>query len=238
MESPSCSTQRAFNERRPFHRLRQWPGRRLVHDRDPNKPAESNSDLFGDGLKALINRGLPFELVDVLVTGRRARHREDRQGFTTPRRGGHDYLLSLDRNTTILFHCHHGIRSQSHAEYFLREKGFLNLYNLRGGIDAWSQLVDPSVPATEIRPTWSVGIDISSPAHRVRSRDPRGSRTGDHFEATHRSERAARDVRVFAEAPECLCATDQITSPWRDSGGGARVGFGGMSFEWDGRRAE
>jgi len=45
-----------------------------------------------------------------------------------------------------VFHCHHGIRSQSAAEYFLREKGFRNLYNLRGGIDAWSQLVDPSVP--------------------------------------------------------------------------------------------
>ena len=31
------------------------------------------------------------------------------------------------------------------AEYFQRE-GFRNLYNLRGGIDAWSLLVDPSVP--------------------------------------------------------------------------------------------
>ena len=46
----------------------------------------------------------------------------------------------------MLFQCHHGIRSQSAAEYFLREQGFSNLYNLRGGIDAWSQLVDPSVP--------------------------------------------------------------------------------------------
>ena len=26
------------------------------------------------------------------------------------------------------------------------EQGFRNLYNLRGGIDAWSLLVDPSVP--------------------------------------------------------------------------------------------
>jgi monothiol glutaredoxin len=31
------------------------------------------------------------------------------------------------------------------AEYFRRE-GFRNLYNLRGGIDAWSLLVDTSVP--------------------------------------------------------------------------------------------
>jgi rhodanese-related sulfurtransferase len=51
----------------------------------------------------------------------------------------------LDRNTTVVFQCHHGIRSQSAAEYCLRE-GFRNLYNLQGGIDAWSQLVDPSVP--------------------------------------------------------------------------------------------
>jgi len=41
--------------------------------------------------------------------------------------------------------CHHGIRSRQAAEYFLRQ-GFTNLYNLSGGIDAWSTLVDPSVP--------------------------------------------------------------------------------------------
>ena len=35
--------------------------------------------------------------------------------------------------------------AQHAAEYFRRE-GFRNLYNLRDGIDAWSLLVDPSVP--------------------------------------------------------------------------------------------
>ena len=57
----------------------------------------------------------------------------------------HDALLALDRDTPIVFHCHHGIRSQSAADYF-SESGFLHLYNLSGGIDAWSRLVDPSVP--------------------------------------------------------------------------------------------
>ena len=52
---------------------------------------------------------------------------------------------SLDPKTPIVFQCHHGVRSQQAAEYFRRE-GFRNLYNLRGGIDAWSQFVDPSVP--------------------------------------------------------------------------------------------
>ena len=53
--------------------------------------------------------------------------------------------MALDRNTRIVFQCHHGIRSQSAAEYF-HHAGFENLYNLAGGIDAWSRLVDPSLP--------------------------------------------------------------------------------------------
>ena len=57
----------------------------------------------------------------------------------------HDALLLRDRDTPIVFQCHHGIRSQLAAEYF-RRQGFSNLYNLSGGIDAWSALVDPSVP--------------------------------------------------------------------------------------------
>jgi monothiol glutaredoxin len=55
------------------------------------------------------------------------------------------YLLGLDRSTPIAFHCHHGIRSQAAAEQLLAE-GFRNVFNLKGGIEAWSQDVDPSVP--------------------------------------------------------------------------------------------
>jgi monothiol glutaredoxin len=57
----------------------------------------------------------------------------------------HDALLHRDRDTPLVFQCHHGIRSQQAAEYFWR-KGFRNLSNLQGGIDAWSLLVDPLVP--------------------------------------------------------------------------------------------
>lgn len=45
----------------------------------------------------------------------------------------------------MVFHCHHGGRSQAAAERFLAQ-GFQKVYNVRGGIDAWSQTVDPSVP--------------------------------------------------------------------------------------------
>lgn len=56
----------------------------------------------------------------------------------------HDDLLARNRDTPIVFQYHHGIRSQSAAEYFL-QAGFRNLYNLEGGIEAWSMLVDPSI---------------------------------------------------------------------------------------------
>lgn len=54
-------------------------------------------------------------------------------------------LESLARDTPIVFYCHHGMRSRSAAERFLAD-GFTRVYNLEGGIDAWSREVDPSVP--------------------------------------------------------------------------------------------
>ena len=45
----------------------------------------------------------------------------------------------------IIIYCHHGVRS-FHACAFLKEKGFKNLVNLEGGIDAWSLQIDEKVP--------------------------------------------------------------------------------------------
>ena len=52
---------------------------------------------------------------------------------------------ALPKDTHIAFHCHHGGRSRAAAEHFLKE-GFTNVYNLAGGIEAWSKDVDPSIP--------------------------------------------------------------------------------------------
>lgn len=56
----------------------------------------------------------------------------------------YEELSALDRSTPIAFHCHHGMRSQGAAEHFA-SLGFTTLYNLAGGIDAWSVEVDPRV---------------------------------------------------------------------------------------------
>lgn len=51
----------------------------------------------------------------------------------------------LDPALPTVFLCHHGVRSM-HAAAFALDKGLRAVFNLEGGIDAWSLTVDPNVP--------------------------------------------------------------------------------------------
>jgi molybdopterin/thiamine biosynthesis adenylyltransferase/rhodanese-related sulfurtransferase len=51
----------------------------------------------------------------------------------------------LDPNRETFVLCHSGVRSARAAE-FLRSAGFPKVANVAGGIDAWSEEVDPNVP--------------------------------------------------------------------------------------------
>jgi monothiol glutaredoxin len=54
-------------------------------------------------------------------------------------------LGALPKDTALAFLCHHGNSSRQAAEHF-RGLGFTHVYNIDGGIDAWSQRIDASVP--------------------------------------------------------------------------------------------
>jgi sulfur-carrier protein adenylyltransferase/sulfurtransferase len=56
-----------------------------------------------------------------------------------------DRVDELQRGEPIVVHCHSGQRS-AQAVRLLRQRGFSNVYNLDGGIDAWSDQIDPNVP--------------------------------------------------------------------------------------------
>jgi monothiol glutaredoxin len=112
-------------------------------DLTPSHDLPPIRQLSAPDLQALIESGAAIELVDVRTDEERAVAVID--GSRLLDQAYHDALLLRDRETALVFQCHHGIRSQNAAEYF-RHQGFRNLYNLRGGIDAWSMLVDPSVP--------------------------------------------------------------------------------------------
>ena len=51
----------------------------------------------------------------------------------------------LDSSREIVAHCRSGVRSAKAVD-FLRQAGFRKVHNLKGGILAWSDQVDPSVP--------------------------------------------------------------------------------------------
>jgi rhodanese-related sulfurtransferase len=46
---------------------------------------------------------------------------------------------------SLICYCHHGVRSWQ-AALLLEAKGFIRVGSLSGGIDAWSRLIDPTVP--------------------------------------------------------------------------------------------
>lgn len=54
-------------------------------------------------------------------------------------------LEGLPKDTPLAFLCHFGQSSRQAAEHF-RGLGFTQIYNVEGGIDAWSQRIDPTVP--------------------------------------------------------------------------------------------
>ena len=54
-------------------------------------------------------------------------------------------FTDLDPNQQYYIHCKSGIRSMK-ALNFLREQGFKYLKNVKGGISAWADEIDPNVP--------------------------------------------------------------------------------------------
>jgi rhodanese-related sulfurtransferase len=54
-------------------------------------------------------------------------------------------INDYDKETPLVMICHHGYRSLQAALYAYNQ-GFREVYNLKGGIDAWSVAVDPTVP--------------------------------------------------------------------------------------------
>jgi monothiol glutaredoxin len=114
------------------------PGGMAFKIDNPNEPPRVKR-ISPKELKALLDLGR-IELFDVRPAAERAR-----ASIAQARALDGQDLSALERGAAIALHCHHGVRSRAAAEELLRE-GFTNVYNLEGGIEAWSRDVDPSVP--------------------------------------------------------------------------------------------
>ena len=109
---------------------------------NPNRPPQVKA-IDARELKALLDAGTVKHLYDVRTPGERDRAAIDGSKLLDEATAAE--IESLDKSTPLAFFCHHGPRSQNAAEHFV-QKGWKQVYNLTGGIDAWSLQVDPKVP--------------------------------------------------------------------------------------------
>ncbi len=95
-------------------------------------------------LKQKMDAREPFELIDVRETFECEIARIDGARLI-PLGEIAERADELPRDRPIVVHCHSGRRS-AEAVRLLQQRGFGNIYNLEGGIDAWSDQIDPGVP--------------------------------------------------------------------------------------------
>jgi len=109
---------------------------------NPNAPASVRS-LRVEEYARWRQEGKPHFLLDVRTQGEVELARIE--GAQLLDDDARDMLEDLDRSITLVLQCHHGIRSRAAAEHCIK-MGFTDVHNLEGGIDAWSQRVDPAIP--------------------------------------------------------------------------------------------
>jgi len=110
---------------------------------NPNEPAQVRH-LDVRSLAAMLEGDRNLRLIDVRTPAERE------TADLSPRAELLDQakateLEALDKDTNLIFFCHHGGRSARVAQQFV-DLGFRKVFNVQGGIDAWSMFVDSSVP--------------------------------------------------------------------------------------------
>lgn len=107
------------------------------------EPVANNTDIEPREVKAKLDRGDQFVFIDV-------REPHEVQIATTgyakliPLGDVGKRLNELNPSDEIVVHCKSGVRSGKAAD-LLRQSGFRNVRNMKGGILAWSDQVDPKV---------------------------------------------------------------------------------------------
>jgi rhodanese-related sulfurtransferase len=97
-----------------------------------------------------LDHGESIQLVDVREDQELALARFPHPVVHLPLSRSADWMGELDtrlpRDRMVVVLCHAGVRSWHFGCWLLQEHGYEQVWNLRGGIDAWSVEVDPEVP--------------------------------------------------------------------------------------------
>ena len=116
----------------------------VPHQEAPLPAPVSSTDIAPLDVKRLIDSGADFVLVDVREPHEYQICKIDKAKLMPlgdlPKRLG-----ELDKNADIVMHCKMGGRSATACD-LLRASGFTKVRNMTGGIQAWAEKVDPTVP--------------------------------------------------------------------------------------------
>ena len=116
---------------------------------DPANQQVEPRSLTATELQRQLADGVPLQLVDVREAAELdlARLPHPVQHLPLSRSGewmdGIEQRLVPERPVVVL--CHAGVRSWHFACWLMQARGYREVWNLRGGIDAWSTEVDPGV---------------------------------------------------------------------------------------------
>lgn len=111
---------------------------------EPEPMQQADYDIGVHQLAEMQNDGTPHAVLDIrepeeltvcIIDG----------SLTIPMQQVPNELEGLPREEPLVIVCHHGMRSAMVTD-FLRKNGFLNAWNLAGGIDAWARYIEPDMP--------------------------------------------------------------------------------------------
>ncbi len=101
-------------------------------------------------LQARLASGEPLQLVDVREDTELELARFPHPVLHLPLSRSAVWLADLDqrlrRDLPVAVLCHAGVRSWHFGCWLIQQQGYGPVWNLQGGLDAWSVEVDPSVP--------------------------------------------------------------------------------------------
>jgi adenylyltransferase/sulfurtransferase len=136
-ECPVCGDHPTIKELIDYHQFCGVP-------QHAEAPKETEGDIDPVDVKAKIDRGDSFVLIDV-----REPHEYQicniPQAKLLPLGELPKRVHELNSADEIVAHCKSGVRSAKAVD-FLKQSGFRKVRNMKGGILAWSDKVDPSVP--------------------------------------------------------------------------------------------
>jgi len=95
-------------------------------------------------LKGLMDAHQDFQLIDV-----REPHEFDLcnlGGELIPQAEIPGQVERISKTKQVILHCRSGARSGNMIQWLEKNHGFTNLYNLKGGILAWADQIDPNIP--------------------------------------------------------------------------------------------